>query len=71
MGRGLARGELGGAGWEGACWERGEGGEKLEKLGGLSLVGVVGGEERGVGRAVLRRIRFVTLRDWSGLVSMG
>ena len=57
-----------------ACWERGEGGEKLEKLGGLSLVGVVGGEDwgvRDVGRAVRRRIIFVKLRNWSGLVSMG
>jgi hypothetical protein len=75
--------------WGGACGERlvgwreygasrsrtcGEGGEKLEKLGGLSLVGVVGGEDwgvRDVGRAGLRRISFVTLRDWSRLVSMG
>jgi hypothetical protein len=60
-------------GWlGGGLW--GVGGEKWEKQGGMSLVGVVGGGERGVrdvGRAGLRRIGFVTLRDWPGLVSMG
>ena len=52
----------------------GVGGEKWEKQGGFNIVGVVGGEDRGVrdvGRADLRRIGFGTLRDWSGLVSMG
>ncbi len=64
----------GGEGVLGEGSGRGVGGVKLEKQGGLSLVGVVGGEDRGVrdvGRAGLRRIIFVMLRDWSGLVSMG
>ena len=52
----------------------GVGGEKLEKQGGLSFVGLVGGEDWGVrdaGRAVMRWMSFVTLRDWSRLVWMG
>jgi hypothetical protein len=72
LGEGLVGG-LGGVGAR-ACWERRDGGERWERQGGLNFVGVVGGEDwgvRDVGRAGLRRISFVTLRDWSRLVSMG